>query len=1402
MTRTRRALLAAVAASSLTAANTWAVVPPNSPLAEKTFRNPDLHIPTVLQSLRQVPAPSAARVADDIASLGVGTDSAFYDARQGRIASLIVSEPLIPGTGLGNTMRWVDLGGRPVSESAMKDLVWTAVLGYLQQHESALRVDTSELSAPRIGIFEDGNIVQVFSQRVLNGILVRDSSVTAFINHGNLILLGLQNWGDAATLARGPQVAVDQARLVVSQHVQPSFVDSYGKDAHLEYIPMVKGDGYDFRLAWVVRASVQGDLGNWEGVVDAVTGDLIAFTDKNEYIARKAIGGVYPVSNDQRPPDGIEQAAYPMPYLGVTTTSGSIFTNSAGSIGCATGAVSTALVGRYTRISDGCGAVNETSAAGDIDLGFGPTPTATDCIVPAGHSAGDTKSARSGYYELTRQNEQARPFLPNNAWLQTSLLSNMNIPAACNAFWGGSSVNFYRENAQCRNTGEIAAIFDHEWGHGMDNNGVNPNISGPGEAIADIHAMMRLNTSCTGRGFFKNQVCGGYGDVCLGNATNGCTGVRDLDFAQHRCNQPHTVSWATGGFTSAQCGGTGPAPACGGGGGTPCGRETHCEGMVAAEAGWDLYARDLMGGVFNFDAHTALELATRLSKLGSESITSWYTCTVGGGCGATSGYMLFLGVDDDNGNLNDGTPHMTAIRAAFQRHEIHCATPAAVNSGCAGGPTTRPTVTAVAQDQGVSLSWGAVTGASRYYIYQTEGPNGAAFGKIRIGETTGTTFVTTSLQNGRPYFLSVLPVGANLSCFGLMSTPIAVTPVAGANVGIRAGNTVTITGGDGDPFLDNCETATVGFTVENTGTGPLTNVRLVGVTFLTHPTSVLQTTLPAPIAATLADCATANGTFAFILQGATSNQTTQIRIDITADQLVGQTRSQVVSIAGVETDAVAVATRTYNFDTNLSGWTVTAGTFNREAPGANATPFHLHSSTLLDDQCDIARSPVISLKATSTLSLFNRYTTETPVPIPYDRANIGIVDLNTGNRTTIVPSGGRLYELPPGAPNGACVTGDQAGWAGTQTTFAQSTWNSGAMNPGGIFTNKRVQIETAYGTDPGLAEEGFHFDEVTVTNFDDLVPDTFPNVCLAAAVAPAALAVDTAGNSVMEPNETAIMAPTWRNIGTAAITLTGATSSFTGPTPAVYTNPDNTASYGTIGVAANGTCATGGNCYSVNATAATRPITHWDSTILETVTPTGTTKTWTLHIGQSFTDVPTSNGFYRFVETILHKNVTGGCTTTTYCPTASTTREQMAVFVLVAKEPAGFVPPACGATPMFSDVPSSSPFCRWIEELARRGVVTGCTASTYCPTAPATREQMAVFVLRTLDPTLNPPACGTPVFTDVPASSPFCKWIEELVRRNVVTGCGGGNYCPTSPVSREQMGVFLTVTFGLTLYGL
>jgi len=299
---------------------------------------------------------------------------------------------------------------------------------------------------------------------------------------------------------------------------------------------------------------------------------------------------------------------------------------------------------------------------------------------------------------------------------------------------------------------------------------------------------------------------------------------------------------------------------------------------------------------------------------------------------------------------------------------------------------------------------------------------------------------------------------------------------------------------------------------------------------------------------------------------------------------------------------------------------------------------------------------------------------------------------------------------------------------------------------------------------------------------------------------PDGLEVDASGNLVWEPGETVEVRPRWLNANGAAQSFGGVLSALAGPAGATYAITDGTGSYGTVADGASAPCT---DCYGVGVDdPSARPVQHWDASVLESLTPDlqGQEKTWRLHIGRSFGDVSTSSGFYRFIETLFHYSITGGCGGANYCPGTATSRDQMSVFVLVAKEGAGYAPPAC-TTPVFDDVPATNPFCRFIEELFRRGVVSGCGNNNYCPTAAVTREQMSVFVLRTLDPALSPPACGTPVFTDVPASSGFCRWIEELFRRGVVTGCAPGLYCPTQPVTREQMGVFISATFGLALYG-
>ena len=179
----------------------------------------------------------------------------------------------------------------------------------------------------------------------------------------------------------------------------------------------------------------------------------------------------------------------------------------------------------------------------------------------------------------------------------------------------------------------------------------------------------------------------------------------------------------------------------------------------------------------------------------------------------------------------------------------------------------------------------------------------------------------------------------------------------------------------------------------------------------------------------------------------------------------------------------------------------------------------------------------------------------------------------------------------------------------------------------------------------------------------------------------------------------------------------------------------------------------------------------------------------------NFSDVAENNPFHDDVESIFRSAVTAGCGTGVYCPALPVTREQMAVFLLKSKYGASYDPPDCTGT--FPDVPCPSLYADWIEQLAVEGITAGCGGGQFCPDAPVTREQMAVFLLKTEHGAAYvPPAC-TGVFDDVPCPSTYARWIERLAAEQITVGCGGNNYCPDNPVARAAMATFLAKTFDL-----
>jgi trimeric autotransporter adhesin len=785
----------------------WGVNPkePETYLEHKAFFKPELYISSSQLPLEEIVGrlPNRAEwarymVAQEKAALespGRVLPFAFIDPRSGAATNLVGSFPLIPGRGVGNQLTLSDLSeklGRSVDKVDART-VGDQVLAFITANRALLGIDLTQLGSIRAADVS-AELWNVSIPQTYKGIPVRYGRLAATINRGNLVVIGTETWGDVKGLNTVPTIAATQALTLGFAYAGgQSAMDQILSRPALEIIPVAPpttqkgegfagkvGTGYGHRLVWTFLFQRLPDDARWEVMVDAHSGEVLALQDVNHYVNQQITGGVYPLTATGICPTpgtcGIMQTGWPMPFADTGLASPNNFTNSAGLFNYTSGTVTTTLTGRYVDIVDTCGAVSNSSATGALNLGGANNQH--DCTTGGG-SVGNTAAARTAFYEVNKLAEVARGWLPTNTWLQSRLTTNVNINNTCNAFWGGGSINFYRSGGGCRNTGEIAGVFDHEWGHGLDDNDAAGVLSNSSEGYADIAAIYRLQTSCVGHGFFStsNKGCGQTADLTGFNANEAqqgathcdldCSGVRDADWDKHADHTPDTPL----GYVCTSClTGSGP-----------CGRQVHCAAAPARQAAWDLVARDLRGAPFNLDSQTAFIVANRIFYQGSGNIGAWHSCTCGGtatGCGAANGYMQWLAADDDNGNLNDGTPHMTAIFNAFNRHGIACATPTAVNSGCGAGPTVAPTLAATAGDTQSSLSWNTAAGATRYWVFRSEGHAGCDFGKAKIGEVTGTSFVDTQVANGRNYFYNVVAAGASNACFGRASNCVTVTPAA------------------------------------------------------------------------------------------------------------------------------------------------------------------------------------------------------------------------------------------------------------------------------------------------------------------------------------------------------------------------------------------------------------------------------------------------------------------------------------------------------------------------------------------------------------------------------------------------------------------------------------------------
>lgn len=708
----------------------------------------------------------------------------FFDAHGSRWNVVLDARSGAPVLAEGQGIPWIPGSGNSLrsSEPVTLDTLERSLRDFLALHASVLAARDEELVLDRDASGRlTPDLWQVVFRRAVSGVPVLGDRYVFMIGHGNLIAFGASRWGAVRAEAepsidRGAALSILLSYMDVERSQGASQTPAISGPS-LVFVPLpetgsssdafdgVFGDGYGAALAWRIVVRVPGEPGTWVGLVGARDGAILAFFDEDLHARVK--GGAYPESNDGLCPGGCEQAGLPLPWADVGVNGSSQTANGMGRFTCspAFSSAVTTLAGPYARIVDACGALEErVTCDDDLDLLSG---AGTNCAVPAPSSPGNTHAARSAFYHVNRIAEKARAYLPSNSWLNGQLAVKVNLSGACDASWSDGAINFHRAGTSptedvCRNTGEIAGIVQHEWGHGLDQNDGGGNDN-PSEAYSDITEFLEDHTSCIGRGYFTLRACTGYGNACLD-----CTGVRDMDWDRRTDHAPSTAA----GFVRTRCGV----------GSAPCGREPHCESYLAGETMWDLAVRDLPAS--GLDPASAWQLVQDLwyeSRQGSGG--NLYNCPLAGsnGCGTTTLFTRLRTADDDDGDLANGTPHAAAIFSAFNRHGIACgAAGDAANQSFSACPALAPvTPLAVPGTGSVSLSWQPVANAASYVVFRND--LGCDHSFTPIAEVTGTSFTDTGLPDGFTLHYRVRPAAANSACRGPMSACLssAARPLAG-----------------------------------------------------------------------------------------------------------------------------------------------------------------------------------------------------------------------------------------------------------------------------------------------------------------------------------------------------------------------------------------------------------------------------------------------------------------------------------------------------------------------------------------------------------------------------------------------------------------------------------------------
>jgi len=483
--------------------------------------------------------------------------------------------------------------GRGVPMPPQQGELTVALASLLEQHPALFGTDKGDLTLRSANYVDRLDTWYVDFDLTRDGLATYRGGISARIKHGRLILLKVATHPDApvtGSLALGADAAL---RSAIAGGIAP-----WAEHTEPEVEPMLlerSGQhGLELRKVYQVTTRTAEPAGIWVAFVDGATGEVL-----NVHNEVRFISGTVSAEHPPRTLDGSPYITSPLPLVYVDDGSVADYTATDGSYSLpGNGPVNSILAGDYLEVYNGDGGEGfVSSSSGSFTWDDGDATQAEISTYVFLHHVKEWGDATAPEVQVT-------------SFYGPQLASIVNLNDYCNAYYDGN-VNFFSEGFGCNNTGEIADVNYHEWGHGFHAYSLQAGYfdGSLSEGASDVVSFFQTG---------DNLIAPFFG-------TNG-TAIRNV-----APNQIYPQDYSSSYYA------------------------VHSNGLIFGGAIWDLW--DIL-----VDAEG--------DTVGTQVTEDIFTGLLKGGPSIPDSVYEALVADDTDGNLDNGTPHACSIIEAFGQHGL------------------------------------------------------------------------------------------------------------------------------------------------------------------------------------------------------------------------------------------------------------------------------------------------------------------------------------------------------------------------------------------------------------------------------------------------------------------------------------------------------------------------------------------------------------------------------------------------------------------------------------------------------------------------------------------------------------------------------------------------------------